>query len=75
MQRNRRVTNYVLALETKSGLWYVHPRGYPYIVAEGFFKDKQIAREYLKMRNFLPNKVEQIETAAQRERLDEVESA
>lgn len=43
-------------------IWYAHQKGYAYIpICGSFLEKKSEAREYAKMYNFLPNKVEQIE--------------
>lgn len=53
---------YTVSQDTKSGLWYAHANGYPYIPVFGSFSEKKSeAMEYAKMCNLLPNKVEQIE--------------
>lgn len=53
---------YTVSQDQKSGLWYCHMRGYPYVPYEGSFSEKKSeAMEYAKMCNRLPNNVEEIE--------------
>ena len=53
---------YTVSKDQKSGLWYAHKKGYPYVPVSGSFSErKSEAMEYAKMYNNLPNKVEQIE--------------
>lgn len=53
---------YTISQDRKSGLWYAHMRGFPYIPYAGSFCEKKSdAAEYAKMLNGLPHKVEQIE--------------
>lgn len=48
--------------DSKSGLWYVHMKGYAYIPVSGSFSEKKSeAKEYAKMYSGLPHKVEEIE--------------
>lgn len=54
--------NYTVSKDSKSGMWYAHAKGYPYLPVAGSFSEKKSeAMEYAKMYNLLPNKVEQIE--------------
>lgn len=49
---------YTVSQDTKSGLWYAHAKGYPYIPVFGSFSEKKSeAMEYAKMCNLMPNKV------------------
>ena len=54
--------SYTVSKDQKSGLWYAHEKGYPYIPVSGSFSsNRNEANEYAKMYNNLPNKVDQIE--------------
>lgn len=54
---------YIVSKDSKSGLYYAHMEGFPYILVQGSFCEKKAdAREYAKMYNGLPNRVEQIES-------------
>lgn len=65
---------YTVSKDTKSGLWYAHMKGYAYIPVSGSFSEKKSdAREYAKMYNLLPNKVEEIEQRKKERFLKEME--
>lgn len=54
--------SYVVSKDQRSGLWYCHQKGFPYIPCSGSFCEKKSeAKEYAKMYNGLPHKVEKIE--------------
>lgn len=56
------VIMYIVNKDQKSGLYYVHAEGFPYVPCSGTFcKKKSEAREYAKMYNGLPHKVNKIE--------------
>lgn len=53
---------YTVSLDSKSGLWYAHRKGFPHVPVSGSFsKKKSDAMEYAKMYDFLPHKVAKIE--------------
>lgn len=53
---------YIVSKDIKTGLYYAHLDSYPYCPVSGSFSEKKSeAKEYAKMMNYLPNKVEQIE--------------
>lgn len=53
---------YVISQDKENGLWYCHMEGFPYVPCFGSFCEKRSdAREYAKMYNGLPHKVEAIE--------------
>ena len=53
---------YAVSKDSKSGLWYVHMKGYAYVPVSGSFSEKKSeAMEYVKMYSGLPHKVEEIE--------------
>lgn len=53
---------YTVSQDRKSGLWYAHMKGFPYIPILGSFCEKKSdATEYAKMHNGLPHRVETIE--------------
>lgn len=53
---------YIVSQDMKSGLWYCHKKGYSYVPCSGSFCErKSDAKEYAKMYNGLPHKVEEIE--------------
>lgn len=53
---------YTVSKDQNSGLWYCHMIGYSYIPVAGSFSEKKsIAKEWAKMMNGLPNKVEKYE--------------
>ncbi len=59
---------YTVSKDPKSGMWYAHAKGYPYIpVCGSISKAKSEALEYAKMMNFLPNRVEEIEQKRKKE--------
>ena len=43
--------SYVISQDKKSGDWYCHMRGFPYIPVFGSIGDKKKAKEYCKMMN------------------------
>ena len=53
---------YIVSQDKKTGLYYVHQKGFDYVPVSGSFSKKRTeAMEYAKMYNNLPNKVEEIE--------------
>ena len=53
---------YEVSKDDKSGLWYCHMNGFPYVPCFGSFCEKKSdAKEYAKMYNGLPNRVDKIE--------------
>lgn len=53
---------YTVSQDSKSGLWYGHMKGFPYIPCFGSFCEKKSdAKEYAKMYNGLPHKVNEVE--------------
>jgi len=53
---------YTVSYDAQGKFWYCHMRGYSYIPVCGSISDqKSVAMEYAKMRNCLPNRVEEIE--------------
>lgn len=59
---NNRSGGYTVSQDKKTGLWYCHMRGFPYIPCFGSFCEKKSdAMEYAKMYNGLPHRVEKIE--------------
>lgn len=53
---------YTVSQDKATGLWYAHLKGYSYIPVFGSFSEKKSeAMEYAKMKDWLPNKVEEIE--------------
>lgn len=55
---------YQVSQDMKSGIWYCHLKGFPYIPCFGSFCEKQSeAKEYAKMYNGRPNRVAQLEKA------------
>lgn len=53
---------YTISQEKSTGMWYCHAEGFPYIPCMGSFCEKKSdAREYAKMYNGLPHRVEKIE--------------
>lgn len=53
---------YTVSQDTRSGMWYAHMKGYAYVpIAGSFSKMQSEAKEYAKMYNGLPNRVEEIE--------------
>lgn len=62
MGRRKGTGAYTVSQDRKSGAWYCHQKGYPHIPVFGSISDKKwVAMEYMKMKNDLPHKVEQIE--------------
>lgn len=60
---------YTVSKDAKSGLWYAHMKGFPYIPVSGSFSErKSDAMEYAKMYNLLPHKVEKIEARRRSEK-------
>lgn len=59
---------YVVSQDSKTGLWYAHMVGYPYIPVIGSFSEKKSdAMQYARMMNYLPNRVEEIERKRKKE--------
>lgn len=53
---------YTVSKDSKTGMWYAHLDGFAYVPVAGSFCEKKAdAREYAKMMNGLPHRVEQIE--------------
>lgn len=53
---------YTISQEKTTGLWYCHLEGFLYVPCMGSFCEKKSdAREYAKMYNGLPHRVEKIE--------------
>lgn len=56
------MSKYTVSQEPKSGMWYCHLEGFPYVPCFGSFCEKKSeAREYAKMHNGLLHKVNEIE--------------
>lgn len=65
---------YIVSKDMKSGMWYAHKKGFPYVPISGSFSDeKSESNEYAKMYNNLPNKVEQIEQKRKEKFIKEME--
>lgn len=59
---------YIVSKDLKSGLWYAHLEGFSHVpVAGSLSKQKSTAKEYAKMMNWLPNRVEEIEKRRKKE--------
>lgn len=64
---------YIVSKDNKSGMWYAHLDGFPYVPVGGSFSAKKSeAMEYAKMYNGLPHKVEQIEARRHEEFVKEM---
>ena len=56
------IKNYTVSQDGKSGLWYCHMKGFPYIPCFGSFcETKSDTMEYAKMYNGLKHNVERVE--------------
>ena len=56
------INNYIVSQDNKSGLWYCHMKGFPYIPCFGSFCEiKSDAMEYAKMYNRLKHNVDRVE--------------
>lgn len=65
---------YTVSKDVRSGLWYAHMKGFPYIPVSGSFSAKKSeAMEYARMYDNLPHKVEKIEARRRAEFEKEME--
>ena len=65
--------NYTVSRDPKSGLYYAHHKKTPAIPVSGSLSEKQSeAREYARMYNMQPNKVQQIEDRRKAEFMKEI---
>lgn len=66
--------NYIVSKDNKNDMWYAHHRNFPNIPIVGSFSEKKSeSKEYAKMYNLLPNKVEKIEQKRKEKFQEEME--